>query len=170
MSTVIKKETQQQIAHSPAIQQIITSVPSWLLRWGIFIFFVLLFLIIGLSAFIKYPDIAKTTLKIESSPGNLFYGEMLVPQNKLAKIKEGQVVLIKLKRYPFETYGMITGRINYINPIPQHDSIYISRVDFTTSLPGQIELKKGMIAEAEIIIEDVSLMGRFTRSIFKRDK
>jgi len=170
MSSVIKKETHQQVAHSPAIQQIITSVPSWLLRWGIFIFFVLLFLIIGLSAFIRYPDLVKTTLKIESSPDNLFYGEILVSQNQLNKIKEGQEVLIKLKRYPFETYGMITGRINYINPIPQHDSIYISRVDFTTSLPGQIELKKGMTADAEVIIQNVSLMRRFSRSIFKRDK
>ncbi|MGY0041097.1 hypothetical protein [Pedobacter sp. NJ-S-72] len=167
----IKKVTQQEVVHSPAIQQIITSVPSWLLRWGIFIFFVLLFLIIGLSAFIRYPDIVKTTLKIDSTPGKVFYGELLIPQNKLAKVKEGQDVLIKLKRYPFETYGMIAGRIKFIDPIPQQDSIFTSRVDFNlSSLPGQIRLKKGMMADAEIIIQDVSVMQRFSRSIFKAGK
>ena len=166
----IKKGTQQEVVHSPAIQQIITSVPSWLLRWGIFIFFVLLFLIIGLSVFIRYPDIVKTTLKIDYSVGKIGYGQMLVPQNQLAKVKEGQEVLIKLKRYPFETYGMLRGRIKYIDPIPQQDSVFISRVDFNTDLSPlseQMQLKKGMMADAEIIIQDVSVMQRFSRSIFK---
>jgi hypothetical protein len=173
MSSIKKKTQQEVVAHSPAIQQIITSVPSWLLRWGIFIFFVLLFLIIGMSAFIRYPDIVKTTLKVDSGAGNVFYGEMSVPQNKLGKVKEGQEVLIKLKRYPFETYCMIVGRIKYIDPIPQQDSIFISRVDFNTgssSLTKEIQFKKGMMADAEIIIQNVSIMKRFSRSIFKKDK
>ncbi|MBB5634436.1 hypothetical protein HDE68_000321 [Pedobacter cryoconitis] len=163
----IKKENEQDVIHSPAIQHIITSVPSWVLRWGIFIFFVLLFLIIGLSAFIRYPDMVKTTMKIDSQTDKIFYGEMSVPESKLAKVKEGQKVLIKFRRYPFETYGMVTGRIKSIDQIPQDDSTFISRVDFSTDLPGRIQLKKGMMADAEIIIQDVSVMQRFSRSIFK---
>ena len=52
--------------HSDDIQDIITTVPSWLLRWGITLFFGILVLIIGLAAMIRYPDIVKAQLKIDS--------------------------------------------------------------------------------------------------------
>src|SRR5580704_18042572 len=52
--------------HSDDMQDIITTVPSWLLRWGITLFFGILVLIIGLSALIRYPDIIKAQLKIDS--------------------------------------------------------------------------------------------------------
>ncbi|KIO77426.1 hypothetical protein TH53_09085 [Pedobacter lusitanus] len=168
----LKKENRQEVVHSPAIRQIITSVPSWLLRWGIFIFFVLLFLVLGLSAFIRYPDMVLTTLKIERAADSVFYGAMQIPQNKLARVKEGQEVLIKLKRYPYETYGMIRGKIKAIDPVSGQDSLFISRVDFKNDLSGltqPIQLKKGMTADAEIIIQDVSVMQRLSRSIFKQE-
>lgn len=52
---------------SEDIRDIITTPPSWILRWGISIFFVVLIVIISLSSIIKYPDIIKTTLIINSS-------------------------------------------------------------------------------------------------------
>ena len=52
--------------HSDDVQDIITAVPSWLLRWGITLFFGILVLIIGLSAMIRYPDIVKAQLKVDS--------------------------------------------------------------------------------------------------------
>lgn len=168
----VKKQNSQQVVHSPAIQAIITSVPSWLLRWGIFMFFVLLILIAGLSAFIKYPDLVITTLKIDTSADQKFYGQMAVPQNMLTKVKEGQEVLIKLRRYPYQTYGTVRGTIKYIDPIPQRDSIFISKVDFNndlSALPGHILLKDKMMADAEIITQDVTILQRLSRSIFKSD-
>src|SRR6185503_15900337 len=65
------------------------------------------------------------------NPGNeQFFGEMTIPQNSMGKVKEGQEVLVKLKSYPFEEYGMIRGRINYIAEVPYKDSVFISKVDF----------------------------------------
>src|SRR6202789_3428382 len=52
--------------HSDDMQDIITAVPSWLLRWGITLFFAILVLIFGLSALIRYPDMVNATLKIDS--------------------------------------------------------------------------------------------------------
>src|ERR1035437_343682 len=54
------------IRHTDDMQDIITAVPSWLLRWGITLFFGILVLIVGLSALIRYPDIVKAQLKIGS--------------------------------------------------------------------------------------------------------
>ena len=62
-----------QARHTDAMQDIITTVPSWILSWGIMLFGGVLILVISLSAIIKYPDIVKTQLKIESpnSPNRL---------------------------------------------------------------------------------------------------
>jgi len=56
----------EEVRHTEDMQDIITAVPGWLLRWGITIFFLILVLIVTLASFIKYPDIVKAQLKIES--------------------------------------------------------------------------------------------------------
>jgi multidrug efflux pump subunit AcrA (membrane-fusion protein) len=106
------------------------------------------------------------------NPGNeQFFGEMTIPQSSMGKVKEGQEVLVKLKSYPFEEYGMIKGRINYIADVPYRDSVFISRVDFKVNkfsdLKRPIHLKQGMTADAEIITQNATLMQRLGRSIFK---
>lgn len=52
--------------NSEEVQEIITAVPSWILRRGITLIFAMLLLIVLLSAFIRYPDIVKANLKINS--------------------------------------------------------------------------------------------------------
>ncbi|GAA4102859.1 HlyD family secretion protein [Mucilaginibacter panaciglaebae] len=99
-----------------------------------------------------------------------FFGEMNIPQDNMGKIKEGQKVQIKLKSYPYEEYGMLTGRITYIADVPYKDSVFMSTVHFnSTRFTGlkQAKLKNGMTANAEIITEDASLLSRITRNITK---
>jgi multidrug efflux pump subunit AcrA (membrane-fusion protein) len=318
----------QQTRHSDDIQDIITSVPSWLLRWGISIFFGILVLIIGIAALIRYPDVVKTQLKIDSSnlpipvtantPGRLvklvvtqnenvkagqplayvensanhsevlgvltnlqylqqsvsqnkppgtvftnyngelgelqtayqsflvdfqlyrsltqgknstiqpaqntkfrealgrcitvfenwerkyvlvaprqgsvsfagivqenqvidinhpvfyivpenrqFFGEMILPQDNMGKIRAGQQVLIKLKAYPYEEYGIMKGKIAYIAYVP-FKNMFIARVDFQTNkLSGfnqSVRIEPGMIADAEIITQDATILKRITKS------
>jgi len=106
------------------------------------------------------------------NPGNeQFFGEMTIPQSSMGKVKEGQEVLVKLKSYPFEEYGMIRGRINYIADVPYKDSVFISRVDFKinnfSDLKRPIHLKQGMTADAEIVTQNATIIQRLSRSIFK---
>ena len=106
------------------------------------------------------------------NPGNeQFFGSMAIPQNNMGKVKVGQQVLIKLRSYPFEEYGMIRGKIKYIADVPYRDSIFISRVEFniknSTDLKKPIHLKQGMIAEAEIITQDATILQRLARSFIK---
>lgn len=105
-------------------------------------------------------------------PGNeAFFGQMTISQNNMGKVKEGQEVLVKLRSYPFEEYGMIRGRIKYIADVPYKDSIFISKVDFkiknSSDLKKPIHLKQGMVADAEIITQDATILQRITRSFFK---
>jgi HlyD family secretion protein len=106
------------------------------------------------------------------NPGNeAFFGEMTISQGNMGKVREGQQVLVKLRSYPFEEYGMIRGRIRYISDIPYKDSVFISKVDFklknTSDLKKPIILKQGMMADAEIITQDATILQRLTRDFFK---
>ncbi|WP_243837332.1 HlyD family secretion protein [Mucilaginibacter gilvus] len=107
---------------------------------------------------------------INAGPGQ-FFGEMIVPQNNLGKVKKGQEVLVKLKSYPFEEYGMLQGKISYISDVPYRDSIFISKVEFKSNIASDLKktvtLKQGMIADAEIITQDATLFQRLTRNIIK---
>ncbi|QPH38952.1 HlyD family efflux transporter periplasmic adaptor subunit [Pedobacter endophyticus] len=60
------KEQEYIYQNSEEVHEIITAVPSWILRWGITLIFLILASIILLSALIEYPDVVKTSLKINS--------------------------------------------------------------------------------------------------------
>ncbi|WP_316801880.1 HlyD family secretion protein [Pedobacter nototheniae] len=60
------QENVYQEVNSEEVQDIITAVPSWILRWGITLIFAILGGIILLSALIEYPDVVKTNLKVNS--------------------------------------------------------------------------------------------------------
>lgn len=106
------------------------------------------------------------------NPGDTdFFGEMSIPQYNMGKVRVGQEVLVKMKSFPYEEYGLIRGRIMYIADVPYRDSVFISKVDLTqqafSELKKPLTLKNGMIADAEIITEDATLLKRLLRSIDK---
>jgi HlyD family secretion protein len=52
--------------HSEEVEEIITAVPPWLLRWGLTVFFMVLVSLVIFSALIKTPDKITGKLRIES--------------------------------------------------------------------------------------------------------
>ncbi|SFA48501.1 HlyD family secretion protein [Pedobacter suwonensis] len=65
MNTVKESLDSNQI-NCEEVQEIITSVPSWILKWGISLVFLVLVSIVTASSFIQYPDIIKTGMKVNS--------------------------------------------------------------------------------------------------------
>ncbi len=109
------------------------------------------------------------------NPGNeQFFGEMPIPQNSMGKVMKGQKVLIKLRSYPYEEYGMLRGNISYIADVPYKDSVFISKVDFkiknSSDMKKSIHLKPGMMADAEIITQDANILQRISRNLIKMIK
>jgi len=45
---------------SEEVQEILTTVPRWMIRWGSTLFLTLIVLFLGIAWFVKYPDIIKT--------------------------------------------------------------------------------------------------------------
>lgn len=92
-------------------------------------------------------------------------GEIWIPQNNLGKVRTGQKVVIKFKGYPFQEFGSVEGKIDFIAEIPIKDSVFLARVilpkGLKTNFNKKLNYKSGMKATAEIITEDKRLIDRF---------
>lgn len=106
------------------------------------------------------------------NPGNTdFFGQVQIPQYNMGKIRAGQRVLVKLRSYPFEEYGLIKGKLTHLSDVALKDSVFTGKIEFehyeNKDPDRKIRLKNGMMADAEIITEESSLLQRFTRNIRK---
>ncbi|WP_316786365.1 secretion protein HlyD [Pedobacter frigiditerrae] len=106
------------------------------------------------------------------NPGNTnFFGEVQIPQYNMGKVSLGQRTLIKMRSFPFEEYGIINGKISYITDAALKDSVFVAKIDFTNfeqkDSTHPIVLKTGMMADAEIITRESSLLQRFIRNMTK---
>jgi len=99
---------------------------------------------------------------------NDFFGEMLIPQVYSSMVKLHQPVLIKVRSFPYQEYGYLHGKIDYISEIPLRDSIFLTKVSLVRSdQDSLIKLKPGIIADAEIITENRSIFNRIWYNITK---
>ena len=99
-----------EILRSESVQEIISYKPSFLVRYSISIFFVMLCLFIFISWFIRYPDLVK---------GNLTIVAQNLPKSVLAK-SEGKLI----KLWVTDTQTVKKGqRIAYLEATANHDEV-----------------------------------------------
>jgi biotin carboxyl carrier protein len=102
-----------------------------------------------------------------------YFAEVLIPQYNFGKIKEGQQVLLKFQAYPFEQFGSVQGKVEYISSIPS-DSGFLAKVVFAnglrTNYNKQLQYRNGLQAQAEIITENMNLIERFYYNFRKQLK
>ncbi|MDR3010493.1 MAG: HlyD family secretion protein [Sphingobacterium sp.] len=97
-----------------------------------------------------------------------YYGEVLLSQNTSAKVKKGQQVLIKVRSFPYQEYGYLHGKVDYISDIPMRDSVFFIKVSLIRSTyDALITLKPGIYGDAEIITEDKSVFRRIWDNLTK---
>ncbi len=98
-----------------------------------------------------------------------YFAEIVIPQSNFGKVAVGQQVLLKFQSYPFQEYGSIRGKIEFISHIPS-DSGYFAKVGLTnglmTNYKKPIQYRDGLLANAEIITRDMRLLERFYYNIF----
>ncbi|SEK65528.1 HlyD family secretion protein [Parapedobacter koreensis] len=101
------------------------------------------------------------------NPGNTdYFGEAVIPQYNMGKVRENQKVHIKLLSFPFEEYGIIKGTVGQVSSVPHQDSLFISKIildPVPTKRP--VQLRTGLKGTAEIITEDASLLMRLIRNL-----
>lgn len=102
-------------------------------------------------------------------PGDTtFYGEILIQPNQIARVKKGCIVLIQQSGNQGKHQDYIKGAIDTIGKLPFPGRGYVSEVRLfhTNKRTG---LKTGMIANATILIDDISMAKRIfnnTKSSF----
>lgn len=96
------------------------------------------------------------------------FAEVTIPQYNFGKVKVGQDVLLKFLAYPSEQFGSVLGKIKYISQTPT-DSGYIAKIELqnglTTNYGRQLPYQFGLIAQANIITENLRLLDRFYYNI-----
>ncbi|MBS1524415.1 MAG: hypothetical protein JST19_02135 [Bacteroidetes bacterium] len=158
------------VRHSDEIQDIMTKIPSGVVRWGMTLFLLVFILIFALAAFIRYPDVITTTLKISpASQNGAVSGVAIIPQNALSRVTARQIVIISVKRYPFEQYGVLKGEIGSVSGTldeqNNYSAVVLIRSDVTSS-GMKILLQPGMLADAKVVTRDESLLKRLLARVF----
>ncbi|MGC4099960.1 HlyD family secretion protein [Ferruginibacter sp.] len=108
------------------------------------------------------------------NPGNAsYYAEIHIPQTNFGKVHIGQEVQLKFAAYPFQEYGYVRGRIDFISNITT-DSGYLARVilpnKLQTNYKKQVQFTDGLAAQAEIITQNMRLLQRFYNSMLNTIK
>jgi HlyD family secretion protein len=100
-----------------------------------------------------------------------YFIETLIPQYNFGKIKAGQEVILKFKAYPYEQFGSVTGKIDFISTTPT-DSGFLARVTLphglTTNYNKTLQYQYGLFAQADIVTENMRLLERFYYNIRKQ--
>jgi hypothetical protein len=82
---------------SEEVQEIISQVPGWLLRWGISLIFILLIALLATSWFIRYPDVIKATLVVTTNPAPITVvsrasGKILLLKKPNELVKKDEII------------------------------------------------------------------------------
>jgi len=97
-----------------------------------------------------------------------YFAEVVVPQSNFGKVRIGQAVLLKFHSYPFQEFGAVEGRVDFISDVPASGG-YLAKVVFVNGLStnyGQsIQYRPGLVATAEIITKERTLFERFFSSL-----
>lgn len=89
------------------------------------------------------------------------YLETFVPQSNFGKIATGQKVILKFDAYPWQEFGAVVGKIDYISPVPVDSGYYLAKVvlphNLKTNYKKEIPFIEGLVAQSEIITKDLRL-------------
>jgi multidrug resistance efflux pump len=98
-------------------------------------------------------------------PQSQYYGQLMVSQTGLGKIRLGQQVLIKVESYPSAEFGYLKGIVTYIPVIPTASDSFLIKVNLpdgiTTSYHKTIYFRNDLIAHAQVITDNRRLIERF---------
>lgn len=110
-----------------------------------------------------HVEASKNLFVITPSEGKLIAHAELPVQNS-GKVKQGQLVNIRLDNYPHEQFGMLKGTVSAVSAMPTEGkyrmTIELSQ-NLITTQKKQLEFRQQLTGTTEIITEDLRLLERF---------
>lgn len=92
---------------SEEVQEIISHVPNWIIRWGITVMFVVFLVLVMISWLVKYPDIIKAKVVLTTSPAVMTLvsrssGNLILLKKDNESIQEGEHIAYIMSSTPLE--------------------------------------------------------------------
>ena len=128
---------------SEEVQDILTKVPHWMIRWGTIVIFLIIVMLFFVSWFVKYPDVVSTEIVITTN----------IPPEKIVSRSSGRIEVILLKDKSIveknTTLAIIENTANYkdvflLKKIIEHYDINNPKIKFAFSA-----LKNKQLGEIE---------------------
>jgi membrane fusion protein len=100
-----------------------------------------------LSTLVQLPRTIELSGQIEANPAAEISAQLWADANTTTNLRSGQEVQVKYAAFPFQTYGVFTGRVKTIaqRPLAATTRPYSAK---TFSYPVEVELKQQHIAVA----------------------
>jgi HlyD family secretion protein len=99
-----------------------------------------------------------------------YYAEVNLSQNNFGKIDTGLQVQLRFDAYPYQEFGFVKGRLNYISRVSS-DSGFLATVHLDngiiTNHNNKIQYKNGLKAQAIIVTKNLRLFQRIYYNIVK---
>ncbi|WP_299338733.1 hypothetical protein [uncultured Psychroserpens sp.] len=144
------------------VQEILTSAPHWMIRWGNILFLSLVLLILFLAWFIKYPDTISEKVSIEQElNSNTHVGYITSKNFTFEKVKKGQIVQLSLLVYPEYENGVVMAVVDTVfwnKPLKQYEAKISLPQGLTTTYEVDINPNTNLEAQAKIILKDKRLI------------
>ncbi|WP_375580097.1 HlyD family efflux transporter periplasmic adaptor subunit [Marivirga tractuosa] len=110
------------------MQEIIGRPPSWIIRWGLSIFFLVLILLLGLSYFISYPDVIRSEFKLSSINSPKIVVAKAEGQLNELHAEDGQYVekgeilgIIESTSNPKKVFQVSKKLVDFVNALDSND-------------------------------------------------
>lgn len=128
----------------------------------------------GTATFTKYWSVNQSVTKDEPvvsivplDPGE-FVGRIDLKMQRSGKVRENQLVNIKLSGYPYLEYGMVRGIVKSKSLVPSGNAYIIELAlpqGLTTLYGVKVEFTQNMQGSAEIITEDIRLLQKIVNPV-----
>lgn len=163
MNNEVENQNEIQL-RSPEINEIISSPPKSIVRWGSsIILLIILFLLAG-SHFLSFPDKIFAETKIINDKSGKIIASLKFNNSEFGKVRNGQRAIIKIDGFPYMEYGSIKGIIISSGVINKSDKsiTVMALVDYPliTNYGKRIDFRGELTGSSEIITRDISLLER----------
>jgi len=113
---------QESERHTGEIQDIITKVPSWVIRWGIMVFFGVLLIVLSIAAIVRYPDVVKGRMRFQPLEADrlvvtdepALIRSVAVKQGEFVRAGQVLAVLQNKERVETNLVSPITGKVGFV--------------------------------------------------------
>ncbi|MDR0970484.1 MAG: HlyD family secretion protein [Lentimicrobiaceae bacterium] len=168
-----EQQNNLQIALTGAYNQLQTQIKNWEQTY------LLVSPISGMVTLTKYwqknqnINAGEVLISIIPHEETKIIGKISLPLQGAGKVKEGQLVNVKIDNFPYMEFGVVRGEIKNISLVPiainENQKAYLLSVDFPeklrTNYGNELGFSQEMSGSAEIITEDLRLLDKFLNPI-----